>query len=434
MCSRRLAAAVAFSVLTVAAVSWGQHRQIERRPGGNRVWEVMNAVELTKEQKVSRLKDLVRTDDLMWPALYRLDTLDSREAMDLAVKMFRAEGAGRETKLRLGHFLLGNNRPRLEAFPTGLVDEFAAYLVDAVLDGGEAEFCRKLPGHPTTPVGEFAYLASDFDGYMGIDFAPFKDSRLVPVLVRCLDAPDNVWSDDQGDCIRGKPGESTGRNTARQQIPVALARLDDARAVEPLKRVLFDLPDVYGKMNAAYALARLLKQKEERAAIGKELLSKQELLWCRLSFGKGLVEAGDDTGVEFLAIKHAGGYGRLEYPDEILYMMNQRLAILKGFKSLKTETFVREALEYKPLRDLILFVPGSVKVAPYVRPAPRDDAEALERVAPRVIAVYRDLLDCVEVNGLRGVSASLEKIAGNTRSDRIRQMTKDSLQVLGTPR
>jgi hypothetical protein len=275
-------------------------------------------------------------------------------------------------------------------------------------------------------------LASDFEGYTGIDFAPFKDARVVESLIRCLDAPDTVYAEDQGDVIRGKPGEPTGRNTARQQIPVALLKLGDQRAVEPLKRVLYKHADIYGRMNAAYALAGLIKQKEDRVALGRQLLAKPEFLWCRFPFGKGLIEAGDDAGVEFLAIKHAGGYGRLEYPHEIFYMVNQRLSVLKGFKSPKVEGFIREALGFKPLRDMLLFEPGSVKIAPamYVTP-PKNEAEALERAAPQIVKIYGALLECVETNRLKGLSANLEKVAKKTRSDEIRQMTDACLKSLG---
>ena len=150
---------------------------------------------------------------------------------------------------------------------------------------------------PEMAVGEYAFLASDFNGYQGIDFAPFKDARLVPILIRCLDAPDTINSTKQGCVIVGKIGEPSGRNVPRQLIPVALAKLGDASAIKPLETVLFHHADINQRMNAAYALAKLLDSHDDRAAIGRKLLEQPDLLACRLSFGKGLIEAGDDAGV-----------------------------------------------------------------------------------------------------------------------------------------
>lgn len=399
------------------------------------VMQVVNSTELSDAQKIARLKEYAGAQDTRMFALLQLERLDFKEAMDTALAAFRAKDAPGQLKLRLGRFMLQGNRPQRAGFPESFVEEFAQFLVAAILDGGQREFSQKLDGLSLTAVGEYAYLASDFQGYQRVDFAPFKDARVVPVLIQCLDAPDNVYPKDQGDLIRGKSGESTGRNTARQQIPIALARLGDVQAVEPLKAVLFKHHDIYGRMNAAYALARLLTRKEDRAAVGKEILAKPELLWCRLPFGKGLIESGDDAGVEFLAIEHAGGYGRLEYPSEILYMLNQRLSVLRGLKSPKVEGFIREALAFKPLRALVLFEPGSAKMRPreyYLGNPPKDEAEELERVAKQVMKTYSELLKCVETNGFKGLSADLEEIAKQTRNEEIRTMTNACLKSLAS--
>jgi len=419
--------------VTVMALSRTVSGDYGLSPEAAAVAKIADSKELSKEEKIAKLKELALESATQMVAIYRLDQLDGGEATKTVIGIFRAKGTTRERKLRLGYFALGGVRPQRAGFPREFVKEFADYLIGAILDGGEKEFCRALPDEdPTTAVGEYAYLASDFDGYKGVDFAPFMDARVVPILIRCLDAPDNVYPEDQGDCIRGKPGEPTGRNTARQQIPAALAKLGDARAIEPLKRVLFKHADMYERMNAACALAQLVRRQEDRAAIGKEILAREDLRWCRLPFGEGLIKAGDDAGVEFLAIKHAGGYGRQETTSEILYMLDQRLSVLQGFRSPKVETFVREALAYKPWRAMILFEPGSVKIdaASYVHP-PKDEAEALELSAPRIIQLYGMMLSCVELNGLAGLSADLEQIGKQTRSEKIREMTGGCLKALG---
>jgi len=405
----------------------------EPSPAQRQVMAVVNSSELSKDQKIARLKELVGSDETRLFALWELEMLDFREAMQTALAAFRAEETPRDVKLCLGHFMLERDRPREKNFPKGFIEEFAHYLVSAILDGGEKEFCREMDRRLQTAVGEYAYLASDFEGYESIDFAPFKDARVVPILIRCLNAPDTVQPSYAGfgDGNRPKPVKSPGRNTARQQIPVALAKLGDARAVEPLKDILFKHHDIYGRMNAAYALTKLLTRGEERAAIGKQILARPELLWCCLPFGEGLIEAGDDAGVEFLAIKHAGGYGRLEDPGSCLYMLSQRLDVLAGFKSPKIEGFVREAMGFEPFRAILLFEPGLAKAgsAAYPNP-PADDAEALDRAAPGITKVYGSLLKCVETNRLKGLFADLEEIAKRTRSEKIRQMTNACLESL----
>ena len=396
------------------------------------VSEVANSMELTAPEKIARLRELTRKEETRMMALYQLDTIDAAAGVDMATALFHAADTPRQTKLRMGHFLLEGNRPRREGFPNAFVAEFARHLVQAILDGGEAEFCQKLEGHPMTAVGEYAYLASDFDGYKGLDFAPFKDARLVPILIRCLDAPDNVFSADQGCVVRGKPGEPTGRNTARQQIPVALAKLGDARAIKPLGKVLFHHADINQRMNAAYALARLLDQKEERTAIGRRLLAEPDLVWCRLPFGKGLIEARDDAGVEFLSIRHAGeSTDRIGFPNALFYHLDRRLDILKDFKSPKVGDFIGETLDFGPWRDLLLFKPGSAKIDPnaYLHP-PKDESEALELCLPRILRTYGSTLDCVRLNRLNSLSGKLEEIATQSRSEPIRRMTREVLTAI----
>jgi hypothetical protein len=408
-------------------------------PVVRKVMEVANSTELTKEQKVARLKEMAGNEELRSTALYWLDRVDRSEAVQAARALFRAKDAPRNTKLSLGRFLLSGNRPQAKDFPKDFVAEYAQYLIGAILDGGEKEFMAALEDGTLTAVGEYVFLASDFMGYQGVDFTPLKDARVVPILIRCLGAPDNVYPVNQGDAIRGKPGQPTGRNTARQQIPIALAKLNDASAIEPLQGVLFKHPDKYGRMNAAYALAVLVKKPEDRAAIGKQLLDDPKLLACRLPFGRGLIVAGDETGVDFLSIKNTEG--RLEYPNLLFYMLGERLSALKGFKSPKVEGFVREVLGFQPLRALVLFQPGSAKVEPSVfadRPEGKPtaaemealEAKALETETPRILSTYGAILECIRLNNLKGMAADLEDIAKNTRNDKIREMTAACLKSM----
>ena len=401
-------------------------------PAFREVSQVADSKELTPAEKVARLREFTRNEETRFMALYRLDAIDAAAAREESLALFRAADTPRQTKLRMGHFLLEGNRPQQAGFPNEFVEEFAKYLIGIILDDGEMEFFKELEQLQLSAVGEYACLASDFNGYKSVDFTPFKDARLVPILIRCLNAPDNVYAKNQGCVIRGQPGEPTGRNVARQLIPVALAKLGDTRAVQPLETVLFHHTDINQRMNAACALATLLDQKEDRAAIGRKLLDQAELLPCRLPFGKGLIEAGDDSGVEFLSIKHIGkSYDLAGSPNQLFYHLEQRLSIIQGFQSPKIEIFIRETLDEGPWLDLILFKPGSAKIERYgyIHP-PKDEAEALEMCAPRIIRNYNATLECVMLNRLKSLSGKLEVIAKDTRNATIRQMTEKCLKAI----
>ncbi len=154
-------------------------------------------------------------------------------------------------------------------------------------------------------------------------------------------------------------------------------------------------------------------------------------MWCRLPLGKGLIEAGDDAGVEFLSIRHAGeSADRIGFPNELFYHLDRRLDILKEFRSPKVGAFIEEILDFSPLRDLVLFKPGSARISPgaYLHP-PKDEAEALEMCSPRIFRTYGATLECVRLNGLKSVSGKLEEIARETRSETIRKMTEECLRV-----
>lgn len=396
------------------------------------VSQVRDSKELSPTEKVTRLRELTRKEDTRMMALYSLNSIDPAAARDEAVTLFRAADTSRKTKLEMGHFVLADNRLKQAGAPGAFVAEFAKHLIQAILDGGETEFCQKLEEHTLTAVGEYAYLGSDFDGYKDIDFAPFKDARVVPILIRCLNAPDEVYAKEQGCVIRGQPGDPTGRNIARQQIPVALAKLGDASAIKPLETILFHHADTDQRMNAAYALARLLDQKEDRAALGRKLLEQPDLYGYYFPFGKGLIEAGDDTGVEFLSLKYADeSISRQGHPSGLFYHLEQRLAVLRGFKSPKVENFIRQTLENELWLDLILFKPGSVKIKPIYYPKPpKDEAEALELCAPRIIQSYEATLECVKLNRLNSLSGKLHEIARQSRNETIRQMTEACLNAI----
>ena len=145
-----------------------------------------------------------------------------------------------------------------------------------------------------------------------------------------------------------------------------------------------------------------------------------------------MIETGDDAGVPFLSLKHVGEVpGRPMYPIEIFHHLNERLKLLQDFKSPKAEDFIREALEYQPWLDLVLFTPGSVKVAAIMdSPPPKDEAEALERSAPNITATYGALLNRVKEQHMTLLTAKLQAIAKDTRNEDIRRMTEECLKEI----
>lgn len=400
-------------------------------PAYAEVAAVANSTELSHADKVARLREFLAGEETRQMAFYHLQTIAPAAATQQALALFRKSETPRQTKLWTGHFLLERNRPEQDGFPKEFAAEFAKYLIKAILDGGEAEFLQERDGSGLTAVGEYAFLSSDFSGYKGIDFTPYKDARLVPVLVRCLDAPDHVFAQDQGCVIRGTPGEPSGRNTERQQIPVALARLGDSQAIKPLEKVLFTHTDICLRMNAAYALARLLDNKEDRSALGRKLLAEADLKPCRFPFAKGMIESGDDAGVPFLSLKHLSeNPGQLAKPNSIFYNLDQRLALLNGFQSPQVEPFIAELLAFQPWLDLVLFKPGSVKIDPTtdLNP-PKNETEALDRIAPNIIATYGAMLECVKTNRMISLTEKLQGIAKESHSETIRRVTEECLKA-----
>jgi len=395
-------------------------------PGYQKVMAVVKSADLSKDEKIAGLRELADAEETRMVAIYQMELLDPQKTMQTVVGIFRAKESSRLTKLGMGHFMLEGERPRKKGFPKGFVAEFAGYLIGAILDGGQKEFCRKLPEHPMTAVGEYAYLASHFDGYKCIDFAPFKDARLVPILIRCLDAPDNVYSANQGCCVRGKPGESTGRNTARQQIPVALAHLGDARAVEPLRRVLRDHHDWQQRNNAAYALA-MLEPPGDHAKVVAEMRSRKvtdahgrldeakDRYRHLYAFGRGLLARGDDAGIEFMAFKYSI-YESDEGLSEVAYMLGQRLADLKGTRSTKLAAFFSQAFDSGPVMGMLLMDKTKVKINDYGHTT-YDFAKA----APRIEGMFDSMCRILEANRLVSQQAAIQKIARESASEAIRR-------------
>lgn len=137
--------------------------------------------------------------------------------------------------------------------PLGFIPEYREFLIDAILEDGKDEFYQTKTGGRTA-VGEYASIAGGVDTFQGILFADVRDERAIPVLIDCLSAPDDVYAEDQGCNSMGEPGAPTGRNTQRQGIPFALARLQAIDAIPELKQIAETHHDPYLRQNAMFAI------------------------------------------------------------------------------------------------------------------------------------------------------------------------------------
>ena len=425
---KRALAAVIVVVMGLGVLAWGDVVSSNYGPSAayQKVIAVVKSTELSKDQKLAALTGPASAEETRMTALYQMELLDPAKTMQAAVGVFRAKGSSRLTKLGMGHYMLERGRPGKEGFPKGFVKEFAGYLLGEILDGGQKEFLRTLPERSMTAVGEYAYLASHFDGYKGVDFAPFKDARLVPILVKCLDAPDNIYSENQQSCMRGKPGESTGRNTARQQIPVALALLGDARAIKALRRVLDGHHDWYERNNAAYALgmleprgdhAKLAASMRARKVTGAngQLDGANDRYHHLYAFGRGLLARGDDAGIEFMAFEYSI-YASRDGLSEVAYMLEERLKVLKGVKSVKLAGFFKQAFANERVTGLLLMDKAKVKVDDR-----GDSVYDFTRAGPRIEGMFDSICGLIEANGLTSLRATIGQIARRSASKVIRR-------------
>lgn len=216
--------------------------------------QIIKQLDISHTEKIVRLRPYLQHDDSRMSALQYMSRVEKSAARDAAIALFRKETTTQTEKLRLGRFLLSS------VYPGKFLNEYAKFLTQAVLIG-EKEFTQTHEMGSYTAIGEYAYIAAGFNGYRPAYFDKMKDKRVIPILIRCLNAADDVWPKNQGDLIRGKPGKSTGRNIARQNIPIALARLGATTAIPALQDILRTHKDHYLRKNAAESLAVLTMRK-----------------------------------------------------------------------------------------------------------------------------------------------------------------------------
>lgn len=371
----------------------------------------------TKDQKIEKIRGyFAKTADWQM-VVHWMAKVDKDMAEKAALEQFRRADLTRQQKLTVSHVIL-------QVFdPKDFGMEYAPYLLKAVLDGGEKEF--STPREDTiSAVGEYVFIASSFGGLNSKHWETIKDKRVIPVLVKCLVAPDNVYPKNQRGLVIGTPGQATGRNVQRQQIPIALAKLNAGDAVDPLWKVVRDHHDKYLRTNAAYALA-ILGDEKKRNEVEGFLKSADQGKADRpmlFAFGRGLLDRGDRRGLEFVSLDMA-----LQGSDAAAVLLAAKGSLQAvGTCSISgLESYYQSVLGDKRLRALLAFDAEQIPAPGFwvdpVTGQASDPQAALRRLSPGVALLARVLADGVVAHRLTGLTGDLRKIAEVTKSQEVRE-------------
>lgn len=367
---------------------------------------IVNRTDLSVSQKIEKIRPYVRKQDSQLQALSFMLQIDKKVAKETAITSFHASKISLTDKLILGDFIL--NQTPSDDFQ----DEYAKFLLREVLNG-EKYFMKVNEQGAKTAIGEYVSIAAGFSGYNPALFNKMKDERVIPILIRCLNAPDEVWGEQQG-CLRfGNPGDSSGRNIKRQLIPNALARLGAMSAVDALKKIVYTNHDLYFRSNSVYALGRLIKTGEIDELIKKikSIQPKQDQYYLLYYLGKGMIERGEvSRGIEFMSFKYSRYYDEKEF-NSIMYMLDERLAILKDVCNPATEKFYREALTYAPLKAIFINAGSNYS----------------EMAQKRVVDDYKQILKGIKDNRLSSLAALVIEISSKTKSKAIKDASNQLL-------
>ncbi len=394
--------------------------------------DIVESKDLSKAEKLSKLQPYLAERPRSAWAVRWMAQVDPKKAETAALKFFRAKDTSRENKLELGRYL------RAKVKTAGFRDEYGKFLVDAVLNGGEKEFMAKRVQDTISAVSEYVSIAGTLSSK---DFPKIKDKRVIPILIRCLDAPDNVYGEQRGCDPSHKPDESTKRNTQRQEIPVALAKLGATEAVQSLNKIVRSDRDYWDRFNSAYALGVLAEKKVAREAekFLRANAAKNNNRLLLFGLGKGLIAKGDDHGVTFMSLKYAHDYG----PDDlyVIWQLQERLTLTRGLKSPRMEAFYRETMAHPLFRKLLLFDPAVVTMpgqrVMQVTPDRKSTVEVttpegiLQYIRPKLVAAYKDILAGITMNGFKGLAGEISAIAAKTQDKGIREMSQAAVKALG---
>ena len=207
---------------------------IEPAPEVHQMDAIVASARLSTAEKVAALQKYFDKCDF-WPSvLHRIQQVDWVACTGIGKGLFEAPDTCTANKYEVGRYVFEMHviRDARSAECLGFAKQYRDFLLDRIRDGGEAEFCRERTQFTRTAVGEYVEIAGQYIGDIGKLFCDTHDSHVVDILIRCLSAPDCVYGIGER---RGKPGETTGSNRERDWIPLALARLDAARATPILR-------------------------------------------------------------------------------------------------------------------------------------------------------------------------------------------------------
>ncbi len=368
---------------------------------------------LSKEQKLQKLERFF--DKYPGRTAYLLIELDKDAAHQIILKHFLDPKISKVHKLELGRILL----QKLDA--REIIPEFKEFLVKDLLENIN-EFMRPQENYAASGLAEYVYIASGFNGYQNPHlFDAFKDERTVPNLIKALDAPDWVWPKDQGDHIRGIPGMPTGRNVARQLIPIALVKLNAKNAIPDIKNKFEKHHDMYLRENSAYALGYLL-EKDNKEDIEKQLSGEknQNIIF---GFAKGSIEAGDYSALKYISLeKYPPG---AEWSLILSYNLEQNLSVLAGVKDPSTKIFYSELIAYGPFRQLVTADFAKIPVGEKEWQMDfKSKEDYLNQQMHRIVKIYDQLVNGVELNGFTDLWADVKMLGDNSLSPDIQSIAK----------
>ena len=387
---------------------------------------LINDKSLDDMTKIRRIGEFFKDDPNCHKALMWVARVDVTNAVRRLKREFKNPKRDQQEKLKIGRTLLTDERFKDDK---QFIDDYAPWLIDQVI-AQQATFKKELVDGQLTPVGEYANIANNSQGFRGQSFAKIEDNRLIPILISALDMPDNVFGEHQDSCVvRGIPGEPTGRNLDRQNVPVALAKLGAVEAVPALRRTLEIHHDWNFRDNAAFALGVLLKptQREELVDWMKKHKNddyKMDRFRHLFAFGKGLLKRGDDAGVHFMSFAYSTYYNELKL-SEVTHMYDERLELLKNLRSEKLASFYKQAFEYEPLLVVFLFDEKRVLANDY-----GNTNYDLPKAESRIISMFEQTATSIEKNGLTQLKGYLQILSETSQNKSIRERAKKSLQKL----
>jgi hypothetical protein len=390
---------------------------------------ISNSKQLTIAEKTEKLIPFFTKVQNPNAVLYYIARHDKSTARKIAIEIFRRPTTPRIDKLCLGQFLYRIRYTEKNPMPDKLaafVPEYRNFLINAILKGGNAEFNRTKTSTPTA-IGEYACIAGGIGGTRGIPFSAVADKRVIPVLITALSAPDNIYPVEQGCLVRGKPGESTGRNTQRQGVPLALAKLNAVSAIPALKNIVANHHDYNLRSNAAYALGYL--SNSNNVKILETSVKNGANKYLLYHFGKGLVAQGDYDGIKYLVFEYSI-YEKHQSFQSVAYMLKLRLKLVSGIQDKRIAEFYKHVLNFAPLRSFFYLdadgmenMLGKVLNSKKRQKRIAENQQYINRYKANIISLYQELINGLMFNKLHQFDKAIEDIRNKTQSPEIRAIS-----------